>query len=93
MVLGAVATVVGLFLVVLGIDGQSASLIIPGIILLTGGFVFNIKATHDRLKDIFAGHDMWMVWGGYILLSLIPIVSLVTLAIFVLPSGKFAKKG
>lgn len=52
MVLGVVATVVGLFFIVLGIDGQSASLIVPGIILLTGGFVFNIKATHDRLKDI-----------------------------------------
>lgn len=93
MVAGAVATVIGLFLIVLGIDSVSASLIVPGFILLTGGFVFNIKATHDRLKDIFTGHDMWMVWGGYILLSIIPVVSLVTLAIFFLPSGKFAKKG
>lgn len=92
MLLAGVATLTGFVLIITGLDPVSVGQIVVGMLFLTGGLVFNIESTHQRLKDIFTGQDMWVVWGGYIVLSLIPVVSLVTLAVFFLPSGKFAKK-
>jgi hypothetical protein len=92
LIAGALA-LTGVVMIVLGLEPVSPLKLLAGVLLILTSLGFNLKATHERLKDIFYGHDMWMVWGGYILLSIIPIVSLLTLAIFFLPSRKFEKKG
>lgn len=61
---------------------------------VTGGFAIFISlfSVHKRLKSIFYGYDLGLIWGGYIVLSLIPAINVLTLLLFFLPEKTFEKK-